>query len=547
MAWVHPNTDIYLLSNVPLEPTYENTLWFANADAQYNYFYGQREYTILRATYQRVSDGVLYIPGLADDYYGCNYLMFKNRRQRNGSTIYTHWFYGFITDVEYINENTTKIVYEIDVMQTWHFDYTTEQCFVEREHSANDLLYENIVDENLELGDEYVCISHTTFDMNEQSVCILINRVLAGEGGATTQSQIINNIYIPMRNWQVPIESGVSSIDYVLDQYQEGDIVSVYQFPLWIQENQTPSTWGSATTDFNVEPADTTLRGYRPRNKKLFTYPYNFLLVSNNCGLVATYKWEDWSMDSAMGVDNRGKFTIEGVSMTTPSVFVYPRNYRHLSKAYDDGLIYDNFPVCAWSGDVFKAWWAENKNTFITQAAGGAVSSASSGALSGFLSATMATGNVYAGLAGGVVSGLANAATSIAGSVAKVKDIKNTPSQTYGQIKTESLNAGIGRIQFDFYCMSIKPEYAKIIDDYFDMYGYATHRVKYPHTHVRQRYTYTKTIGCEIKPALRSGASVYHGVPASDAKKICSIYDKGIRFWVNPSEVGSYTAPNPPL
>ena len=67
------------------------------------------------------------------------------------------------------------------------------------------------------------------------------------------------------------------------------------------------------------------------------------------------------------------------------------------------------------------------------------------------------------------------------------------------------------------------------------MYGYATNRVKVPNTHVRAYWTYTKTIGCDIKPSANGG------LPTDAIKKICSIYDKGIRFWTSASAIGEYS------
>ena len=74
------------------------------------------------------------------------------------------------------------------------------------------------------------------------------------------------------------------------------------------------------------------------------------------------------------------------------------------------------------------------------------------------------------------------------------------------------------------------------IDDYFNMYGYAIHRCKIPNRNVRPHWTYTKTIGCCIVGSL----------PSDSAKHICDIYNAGITFWKNGSEVGQYQLDNRP-
>ena len=79
-----------------------------------------------------------------------------------------------------------------------------------------------------------------------------------------------------------------------------------------------------------------------------------------------------------------------------------------------------------------------------------------------------------------------------------------------------------------------KLKYAKIIDEYFDRYGYATKRNKKPNRNVRPHWCYTKTIGCTITGSI----------PCDDATKICNIYKNGITFWMNGSEVGNYSLDN---
>lgn len=146
---IAPNTDIILLRNVPLDNTYTDTLYFSNATEQFNHFYNTSTYAkkvFGNNTYQRVNSGVMRIEVSADEIYNYNYLMFRNTNY--GSK----WFYAFITGVEYVNNAIAEIRYEIDVMQTYFFDYELEQCYVDRETSATDNVGENILDEPVELG-----------------------------------------------------------------------------------------------------------------------------------------------------------------------------------------------------------------------------------------------------------------------------------------------------------------------------------------------------------------------------------------------------------
>jgi hypothetical protein len=78
--------------------------------------------------------------------------------------------------------------------------------------------------------------------------------------------------------------------------------------------------------------------------------------------------------------------------------------------------------------------------------------------------------------------------------------------------------------------MSIKSEYAKIIDNYFDMFGYKVCRVKEPNTNHRAKYWYTKTID----------ANIDGGVPGKDLQKIKEAYNNGITFWRYEGSIGIY-------
>lgn len=421
------------------------------------------------------------------------------------------WFYAFIKSVEYINNEVSEIEFQMDVMQTWYFDYELEMCFVEREHSATDVIGGNIVAEGLEIGDEYTCNAVDEFDFSGMNVCVLINKNT--ESGTHTGT-VVNGIYTPLHIVAGIASTYVAGVDAVLNQFLEDEIVAVYQYPRILGD---ATSTGASHFQKSIARYLGSLNGYTPRNKKLYTYPYNFLLISNNCGQTASLRWEDFSGSPT--------FEIVGVYVSTPAMFCYPLNHRGMSHDYDDGIVYSNFPQCPWSGDTFKAWWAQNKASFVTSGISTVIGDIGKGVAAGAL-----TGNPLMGVGTAGMSLLSDAGSTMA----KINDIKSTPNQTHGQTQTDSLNPAMGRQQFNFYSMSIKAEYASCIDDFFDRFGYATHKLKTPNRNVRPHWTYTKTKGCTIKGS----------VPADDANKICSIYNNGVTFWNNASEVGNYSLNN---
>ena len=82
--------------------------------------------------------------------------------------------------------------------------------------------------------------------------------------------------------------------------------------------------------------------------------------------------------------------------------------------------------------------------------------------------------------------------------------------------------------------LSIKPQYAQIIDDYFDLFGYKTCRVKIPYTNHRQNWWYTKTIN----------ANIIGNVPNDEMNKIKQAYNNGLTFWKNPANFLNYSVSN---
>lgn len=179
MGTIAPNSTVYLLRGVPLDNTYQNTIYFASAQAQQNYFlatsspyYNYSPILINLLSYQRVKEGVLRINRSADSIYNYNYMMFQNTTQN------AKWFYAFILDVEYINEQACNVYYEIDVMQTWLFETNLLPSYVEREHTNTDNLDEHLELEDVSLGD--IICDEENIDTRLNDYAIIITHATLG-------------------------------------------------------------------------------------------------------------------------------------------------------------------------------------------------------------------------------------------------------------------------------------------------------------------------------------------------------------------------------
>ena len=149
MAYITPDSTIYLYKGIPLDKDYKHTVYFANLSDQLAAFdaFRPRRIWLPDNTYRRVNTNKVRIGRPYTDVYNVNYMMFNNNSHNENDKYENKWFFAFVTAVNYVNDNTTELDYEIDVMQTWMFDYVLEPCLVEREHSASDGYGEHLLPE----------------------------------------------------------------------------------------------------------------------------------------------------------------------------------------------------------------------------------------------------------------------------------------------------------------------------------------------------------------------------------------------------------------
>ena len=122
---ITPDTNIRLLK-CPIKLDNKNQITFSNKEAQENYFKSLPYLEVDSSMYQRADDSIYY-PDIYDNLLEYNYVMYQNANYSN------KWFYAFITDIQYENDNCTTLTIATDVFQTWQFDIVYKQSFVERE------------------------------------------------------------------------------------------------------------------------------------------------------------------------------------------------------------------------------------------------------------------------------------------------------------------------------------------------------------------------------------------------------------------------------
>lgn len=142
---VTPQTNVKLLQ-VPINLDNKNQITFSNSTDQFNYFNSLPKLESSNFSFQR-KDNIIRWPGHVDNLMYYNYCMYQNENYG------TKWFYAFITDMRYVNDNMTEITIATDVFQTWQFNLNYKKMFVEREHVNDDAIGLHTVPETLETGD----------------------------------------------------------------------------------------------------------------------------------------------------------------------------------------------------------------------------------------------------------------------------------------------------------------------------------------------------------------------------------------------------------
>lgn len=498
--YVAPNTNVRILKNVPLDNTYRNTIYFSNVSAQVDYFSGKTKHNLTQLSYQAPWGKPLRVEVNAENLYDCNYIMFQNTSFGN------KWFYAFIIQVNYINNETSEITFEIDVMQTWFFDYTINPSFVEREHVVNDAIGSNLVPEDLEVGDYIYDTAFPSGHINDFSIVVAatVNKDLEPGPPLGSYGGIYSGCWLHV--FETPNAASVF-IQQLTNDNKADAIVSIFMMP------------SDFTTDMNspakhyvieFDKQTGTIDGYTPKNNKLFTYPYCFLYATNLMGNSAHYKYEYFNQYNC-------RFDFAMDMSPNPTGLITPLGYKNVGANYNESISINGFPQCAFSIDTYKAWLAQNGSSMAVDMLGSAMV-AGVGALSG---------NPI-----GLVAG-AGALANVASTLARISAIEAQPPQSRGS-QSSATQVALSIKDMWFYNYHIRAEFAKIIDDFFNVYGYAVHRVKVPERTSRPYWNYVKTKNVSITGSL----------PADDMASVRNIYDKGITFWKQGYNVGNYNLDN---
>lgn len=551
---ITPQTDLVLLK-CPLEVDQQNQLTFTNTTAQYNYFNSLPKLSVSSFTYQR-KDDIIRFPAQVDEVRSYNYCMYRNSAYSN------KWFYAFITEMLYANDNVTEIKLKTDVWQTWCFNITLKKSFVEREHVSDDTVGAHTLNEEINTG-EYVinAVTNKTIcapDADFAYIVMAVTELPTNSnnqhiGPASLNNRVYNGVlqgcYLVLFEYN---SAGVRTLSNFINWYdshsKKDAITSIYAVP----KNVYPSNYLIESTIVDPELGDvlwpishtgatdmgtttivrnTNIDGYTPKNNKLFCYPYNYLMVTNNKGTNSIYHYEDFTNNATM------QFKYNGVLTEGSDVKCYPVNYKKSTKnlaGYAYGVDMGKTPTFSWNNDMYLNWKAANSwegvgnqtgvlgASYWNQPSGG--NQASSQDILGYLGGIFEAG---ANLWGSWMNSIKNTVSG-AGYKASLQ-----PDQVNGQSMGE-LNYSIGRCGFTYYQMNVRYEVAVMIDNYLSMFGYRVNAMKNINISSRRYWNYIKCIQ----------ANITGDIPQDDMNEIKGYFNNGITFWHDATKYLDYSQNN---
>lgn len=527
--YIAPDSKIQFFVDVPLDSDYTNTLFFSTVAQQTQYFNNRVKPNFVYQSYQRHSKGTLRVECKPETLYNVNYMRFQN------TAFGSKWFYCFVVDVEYVNNNCTEVKYAIDVMQTYFFEMKWSSVFVNRMHTRTDNIGDNLVPEDLPVGDYVYYDLLKTGALGgsgkmDSFYIVLATTELKVPGGAgsfeTVEGEMTGGVYQGCAYKAFDVnevgERGLTDINVYLKLLTENNksnaVVDIFMCPKFMFNNlksASPSTnhfeistikWTNAFTDG--------IDSYKPRNNKVFTYPYNFLTVTNGNGQSAQLHYEYFNSDNC-------EFDVEGICSGNINVFCSPLNYKGLGKNWYEKLSINGYPKCSYNIDSYAQYSAGQGQLDRL------------GDLSSIVSTLARSDLMKTGSLG--VTASANLADTAIKGMAREGYYASFPNQFKGANSGNSVLSS-GYMDFTFSHTFIRPEFARIIDDYFTRFGYAINRVIKPTINNRSRYTYLQTTGMDINGEI----------PQFAVKQLNAIFDSGITFWVDHANVGNYAPDNIP-
>lgn len=524
----NPETKLRLYSGVPWSDEYEHVRLYNSKAELLDHLESYRRnipgVDLSHLAPIRVGNYDIRVPFTEMKALNLNYLAFQN------AGISDEWVFCFIDSIEWLSEKTTRINFSLDVFQNNFYNTNIKPCFVEYHHipRREDGIGVNLVPVNLEAG-ETIVSQHKKLNLTPTDCCIFVTR------GTVEQSwfdgRVENGVYCwgSIGHYDVTTDDGLDKINGLLKEYNDQGAQDAV-----IGLFMSPKLCIGALGGKEIKPKTTSMQisgnafeGYKPKNKKLYSYPWLYCLADNNQGNTHIYRYEySYNQDKSIEFDSYGTIA------TLPQVLTAPKNYKTRENLphglMNEALINSSFPMCSFSSDTYRAWLAQNKSSIALSQVQTAVNS------------TIGLGTSIAGLAGGSLQGGINGSNKTTssfwdalGMLANQTDRSRNAGVTHGKALSENVMTGIKECGVDFYEMSCKRQFAEMADSFFEQFGYPINKITMPNLRSRSRWNYVKTSHCGFTG----------NIDLDQLKKLRNIFDNGVTLW-HTDDIGNYSLSN---
>lgn len=527
---------VTLYKNFPVTG-YDNQVYYKTKDARKNAFLKYKYKTLEDISMVNLTTGT--IRTKLTYYVGnmVNYALIETDEKD---------YYYFVDSVEWQSNGYCILHLSIDAWQTYVYDLTFHDSFVEREHVSDDTFGKHIVDEGLPaFGTKAITTYADVVTMNELKLCIAVSDT-SGMTDANTGEQIPTYIssggtystaVIYVDATDVNLFTGL--VDFLVSDNKIDSVVGVYMTAI---DDSRSTNCGvlnyhnlggnrvrylkNGYVDFykerNIKRA-TTISGYTPNNNKCFCYPFNYLTISNTCGNSVDYQFELQTTPTA-----QAQFTTYFPMQHGANIMCIPYSMGDKFNRIVSGA--SNLDI-GWIANTYSAYYSANKNTLNAQAQSIREDYLLGGISNGMNAISGVTSSAGKGNVAGMVGSLANYGMSeLSNEIstnqkfrnmnASLSDVQSKGNTLKGQFTvngiTKTQNFGI-----NFYLMQVSSECIKMVDDYFSMYGYKVATIKKPQWTSRPYWNFVKTSGCNVTG----------NVPCDMLRIIEQMFDNGTTIW----------------
>ena len=514
------NSKIIICNGIHLHKDYKDVLSYSESDmvtlCQNHALATANNYSFIRER------GTIQV-GIA--YSTCvqaNYIAYQNSDYSN------KWFFAFVDEVRYKNNNTTEIVFTIDVWSTWYSYITFNSCFVEREHVTDDTIGLHTLPENVETGDYVTKGEPLRSYFSDQTLLVLAQ--------SDKNGYKLNGQYTGVQYTFFQDIGGVAGKEAILNMYKERwvlndeNIVCIFNVPrdmmldyiTWI-DDRMPEGWDyGVLNNHNISTAfslgsfggsmqESLENNYVPVNNKLLCYPYRYAVLTNNNGCSNIYRFEYFKTRVP-------SFTVYASLNPSCSIIAVPLNYKHIFENFSENITGAKFPIATWTNDVYTNWLTtQGINPVFANAI------ASETELMQIYNAV----DTY------------KLTMGIGSNMQKIYSHAQLPNTLNGNLANADVNFSLGNNDFKLYTFVIREEYAKIIDDYFTARGYQVNTFKVPNINTRPIFNYVK-INNETDSITGNFANNF-------TEKLNGILKSGVTIWHNHDNIDNYSLDNRPV